>query len=274
MKPKVIWDLGANAGMNLDYFLYEADLVVAVEANPLLVDQIVQRFAAPIDKGQLVVVNAAITLDDTSTVTPFFVHQTNSVLSQLPEPPLESRSEFREIQVGCVSLARLIRDFGIPYYVKIDLESFDSYVLRELFALGVFPTFVSAEAHSPEVLEILIKDGGYTGFTLVNGASVHLRYRWHRIRTPEGNFFHRFPLHSSGPFGGDLPGPWYSPDGIQGLLRLEGFGWKDLHATNMPMGRLRNRPSQTGWKCRRLGRSTVALLGSWRESLMSPRRNV
>lgn len=32
----VIYDLGANRGDNLPYFLSRADLVVAVEANPAL----------------------------------------------------------------------------------------------------------------------------------------------------------------------------------------------------------------------------------------------
>ena len=31
---KVIFDIGANEGQNIDYFLDKADIVIAIEANP------------------------------------------------------------------------------------------------------------------------------------------------------------------------------------------------------------------------------------------------
>ena len=41
-----------------------------------------------------------------------------------------------------------------------------------------------------------------------------------------------FPYHSAGPFGDDVDGPWVTPDDFVRVLALEGFGWKDIHATN------------------------------------------
>ena len=37
---KVIFDIGANKGQNLNYFLEKADIVVAIEANINLVKKI------------------------------------------------------------------------------------------------------------------------------------------------------------------------------------------------------------------------------------------
>jgi FkbM family methyltransferase len=262
--PRVIFDLGANAGMNLDYFLSRADLVVAIEANPDLVAGMERAFAASIARGQLIVVNAAITIEDREGTTSFYVHRTNSVLSQLPEPSEASRADFEEIQVECVSVSRLMAEFGTPFYMKIDLESFDAQVLREMFRLGIRPAYVSAEAHSSEILETLVREGGYSAFTLVHGPTVHLRYRWHRVQSHEGRRRVRFPPHSSGPFGNDLRGPWYSVEGIEEVLALEGYGWKDLHATDEAPRALRRRPNRIAWVGRRLTRSGIAVLGSWR----------
>ena len=42
---KVIYDFGANNGVDIPYYLLKADLVIAVEANPKLCAQIQDRFS-------------------------------------------------------------------------------------------------------------------------------------------------------------------------------------------------------------------------------------
>jgi FkbM family methyltransferase len=44
LRKKVIFDLGANQGQNLGYFLDKADKVVAVEANPLCISKYLKIF--------------------------------------------------------------------------------------------------------------------------------------------------------------------------------------------------------------------------------------
>ena len=41
---KIIFDIGANKGQNLNYFLQKADLVIAIEADTNLVNQIKSKF--------------------------------------------------------------------------------------------------------------------------------------------------------------------------------------------------------------------------------------
>ena len=41
---KIIFDIGANQGQNLNYFLEKADVVVAFEANSALVLNIREKF--------------------------------------------------------------------------------------------------------------------------------------------------------------------------------------------------------------------------------------
>ena len=40
----------------------------------------------------------------------------------------------------------------------------------------------------------------------------------------------RFLPHSAGPFGEDIPGHWYSANGILEVMHIEGTGWIDICA--------------------------------------------
>ncbi len=57
--PKVIYDLGANTGDDIAYYLKKADKVVAVEANPTLAKQIESKYSAAISEGRLFVENCS-----------------------------------------------------------------------------------------------------------------------------------------------------------------------------------------------------------------------
>jgi hypothetical protein len=47
---KVIYDFGSNNGDDIPYYLKKSDLVVAVEADPLLCDHIKTRFSNEINQ--------------------------------------------------------------------------------------------------------------------------------------------------------------------------------------------------------------------------------
>src|SRR3954464_9079572 len=83
---KIIYDLGANNGDDIAYYLLKADTVIAVEANPRLVDLMRERFAGPIAAGRLSIENCVLTVDQTAEAVAFYIHKHNHVLSQLPRP--------------------------------------------------------------------------------------------------------------------------------------------------------------------------------------------
>jgi hypothetical protein len=53
---KVIYDVGANNGDDIQYYLLKADLVVAIEANPTMTEIIKHRFQAEIASDRLRIV--------------------------------------------------------------------------------------------------------------------------------------------------------------------------------------------------------------------------
>lgn len=229
-KRKVIYDFGSNNGDDLPYYLKKADLVVAVEANPLLCEQIRTRFPDELSAGRLVLEDKVLATSGAPEEVEFYVHKTNHVLSQFPEP--DDLDAFRRVVLPSCSPLNLIDRYGEPFYIKVDIEHYDVQILRELFTGGVQPPFISAEAHTAEVFAVLIAMGHYKSFKIVEGHSVSKVYNGVTILGPEGHERYDFPNHSAGPFGDDVLGSWLDSFDMMRVLVAEGFGWKDIHATN------------------------------------------
>ncbi len=247
MKKKVIYDLGANNGDDIPYYLLKSDVVVAVEANPILCKLINERFKAEIQTGKLVVENCVVTDKAEPSVIDFYVHKSNHVLSQLPQPAPSHSMMFEKVELPAKAVSDLIASHGYPYYIKIDIEHYDAQILRTLFSIGIFPPFISVESHSIEVFALLVAQGGYNSFKIVDGASVSKVYS-NRLITCESErkqVKFSFPFHAAGPFGNDVDGAWMTADNFLRVLALEGLGWKDIHATNLepadPSARIRVR---------------------------------
>ena len=227
---KTIYDIGANNGDDVPYYLKKADRVVCVEANPLLCEQISARFSDYVSSGRLIVANCVASASSSAVgEVPFYVHKTNHVLSQFPRPE-RNLDDFKVIWVTSLAISDLIVSYGVPYYVKIDIEKHDQVVLNALFVAGYRPNYVSAESHSFEVFLSLISRGGYRYFKLVDGRTVAEKYQNTQITTMEGVEEYSFPFHSAGPFGEDIAGDWIGVDSLFHELLKEGLGWKDIHA--------------------------------------------
>jgi FkbM family methyltransferase len=235
MKERIVYDLGANTGDDIPYYLLKSDMVVAVEANPALCKLINDKFKTEIQAGRLIVENCVVTDVAVSDVVDFYISKMNHVLSQLPQPAAGNLMNFDKVVLPAKTISELIKSYGHPFYVKIDIEYYDAQILRALFSLGIYPPFISAESHSIEVFALLVAQGGYNAFKMVDGGSVPKVYS-NRLITSEHEGKQvklSFPFHSAGPFGNDVDGPWMSADNFLQVLALEGLGWKDIHATNL-----------------------------------------
>lgn len=224
----VIYDFGANNGDNIEYYLKKSDIVVAVEANPVLCQEIRRRFESEIQQRKLVLENCVLTVGDQASEVPFFIHKTKDVLSQL-HPPRANLAEFEQVILPCKSVTQLVKNYGFPHYVKIDIEGFDHAILRALLDAQIRPKYLSAEAHRIEIFLLLTSLGAYNSFKLVNGKTVDTDYRDHWIETNEGKESYSFKFHSAGPFGEDVKGDWIDSAELFRRLRSEGLGWKDIH---------------------------------------------
>ncbi|MDB5452908.1 MAG: methyltransferase, partial [Caulobacteraceae bacterium] len=233
MSKRVIYDFGANNGDDVAYYLLKAEKVVAVEANPSLANRIRERFSGPLADGRLFVENCVLSAEPTASAVPFHVHKHNHVLSQFPPPPQNQLPQFERVLLASRNVTELIRAHGDPHYIKIDLEHYDQVILRELFASGIFPPYISAESHSIDVFALMVALGNYGSFKLVDGKNIPIKYSNVKIDSTSGVSDYSFPAHSAGPFGEDIAGPWMTKDNFFRLLSFAGLGWKDIHASRV-----------------------------------------
>ena len=238
---KVIYDLGANTGDDLPYYLKKADVVVAVEANPTLAKQIELKYSRAISEGRLFVENCVVTSLPHSIDVPFYMHKHGHIISQFPRPAESELIHFDEVMLPSKSVLSLIEYYGHPHYIKIDIEGYDHEIVRNLIENRIFPEFISAESHSIEVFALLASSHFYTSFNLVDGPSVVKKYKNTPISTLTGPEYFSFPGHAAGPFGEDIKTPWMTSEHFFELLAYEGLGWKDIHATNRPLATLENK---------------------------------
>ncbi|MBK6662652.1 MAG: FkbM family methyltransferase [Thermoflexaceae bacterium] len=188
-RPDLIFDLGMHVAQDTEFYLRKGFRVVAIEANPVLARAARSRLHGAVEEGRLVVL--AVGIGGTRGLSTFFIDPVHSEWSSF-EPGLGGRSgEGRKVAVPTVVLGDVLREFGCPHYLKIDIEGHDLLALRQLEESGCRPSFVSVENGQPPMLETLVRMG-YAGFKFINQATVpKLRLP---LRAREGRRIgHRFP---------------------------------------------------------------------------------
>jgi FkbM family methyltransferase len=230
----LIYDIGSNNGDDIPYYLLKADTVIAVEANPALCKQIRSRFSAEIATNRLIVENIVVTSDDVHEVD-FWIHNVKDHWSTMDEPHHDIAS-YTKVRLPSKSISELFNQYGSPLYVKIDIEGADELIIRELFRNGIYPPYLSVEAHTVGLFGVLMAIGNYRHFKLVDGAEVHTRYASTMISdNHNSSHVYSFPLHSAGPFGDDIHGHWMDCNTFLRYFSYVGAGWKDIHVTNLPV---------------------------------------
>lgn len=230
---KTIYDVGANIGDNLPYYLKKADRVIAIEAHQGLADLMRAHFRDYIADGRLVIENCVVLAGEGTPSVQFYYSREAHQLCQFNRPAEADIARFEEVTLPARSLMSIVDQHGSPHYMKIDIEHYDQMLLKELFSHGVFPPYISAESHSIEVFAALVALGGYDAFKLVDGESVPLLFGDCIVDTADGPAHVQFLPHSAGPFGNDIPGPWHSANTFFHTLAQAGLGWKDIHASRV-----------------------------------------
>ena len=230
---KAIFDIGANKGQNLSYFLDKADIVVAIEANTNLVKQIKSDFKQFIDNEKLIVENVALTDDENVKNINFYISKVNDVLSTLYPDDI---SKFYKQEVKCEKASLLINKYLKKYdisqieYIKIDIEGADDLVLNDLLKNNILCENLSVECHKTEVLELLL-NSKFKSFKFVEGGDVTFKKNIEIINKLNKKKIINFDIHSSGPYGDDIPGDYYDKNSILTYFLNKGLGWKDIHCS-------------------------------------------
>lgn len=226
MDANLIFDVGLHRGEDSEFYLKKGFKVVGIEANAKLCDSVRERLATYVESGQLTIVNGAIS-DRPGPVT-FYV---NDHISEWGTTSKEwaARNERLgtksfEVSVMGITFDDVLKRFGVPYFLKIDIEGADLLCLKALKASQTKPKYVSIESNKtswPDLLAEfrLLKDLGYSKFKIVQQLDVSSQKC--PIPALEGNYVaHDFQYGSSGMFGNEAPGQWMSEQ--QALRRYRG----------------------------------------------------
>ena len=195
---RLVLDVGFHSGDDTLHFLKRGHDVVAVDANPAMIHDGLTRPTLRVahQSGQLQALSVGIVrrLDNTNQTMPFYLHRLVTEWSTFNTPTISKRNEFDTINVPVTTCADLIRRFGTPYYMKVDIEGLDHACLRSLEP-GFLPQYVSTE--DPLQLDHLLTLG-YRSFKMVSQATARRGGRQFSGGMPE-----------------DTPGEWVGDMGIR-----------------------------------------------------------
>lgn len=219
---KIVYDFGSHNGSNIPYYLLKFDKIIAVEANPILIEEIKAKFKKEIDSGKLFLINCVVS-SNTGNVN-FYINKNNSVLSQFPIP-LDIEN-FEVIEIQSKTPSSIVNEFGFPEYIKIDVEHTDAEIINDLFKNNIYPNYISAEIHDILVFSLITASQKYKKYKLLDGKTINDIYSNRTIN----NEIYTFPFHSAGPMFDDIDGQSMNENELFYELAKHGLGWKDIHA--------------------------------------------
>jgi FkbM family methyltransferase len=156
----LIFDVGANQGYKTGIFFRLGAKVVAVEPDDLNQEVLRQKFLTyRMKKKPLVIVPKAVS--DKKSIVKMWIDEPGSAKNTLSqkwaETLREDKGRFGETlkfehskEIETVTIEDLIAEYGVPYFLKIDVEGHEPSILR-----GMRQTvpFLSFEVNLPEFRE-------------------------------------------------------------------------------------------------------------------------
>jgi FkbM family methyltransferase len=227
----LIYDVGMHNGSDTDFYLKKGFRVIAFEANPDLVEECTRRFADEIKHGKLTVVEGAIVepaFENGGRKTIQFYKNKDLAIWGTVSADLDSRNRrwgtsSETIEVPIVDFAQCLKEYGMPHYLKIDIEGMDLVCLKTLAHFRQKPDYVSIESDISSFDKLqeeldLFTQLGYTGFKCVQQSRTGHQKEPNPPR--EGRYSGQ-PLDGcSGLFGADLPSQWKDYTQIQKEYKL------------------------------------------------------
>jgi hypothetical protein len=119
-------------------------------------------------------------------------------------------ADSEEIKVKCIRFADIVKEYGCPHYLKIDVEGADMLCVNALKSINCRPKYISLESTKTSWSDLLNEFSifeilGYTKFKVID----QTKHRNGKFITRDNEQFdHRFERGATGPFGENLTGQW------------------------------------------------------------------
>jgi FkbM family methyltransferase len=260
VQPDLVYDVGLHDGADTAYYLQRGLRVVAIEANPAMVEAARVRFAGPLSAGRLTLVPVGVASD--RGTAQFWVCDDHTDWSSF-DRSVASRggAKHHAVEVELAPFHALLERYGIPRYCKVDIEGNDHLCLDDL-TTDRRPDYLSVEFGRGEPLAKMVAVG-YDRFKIVDqahfttvtsryeaarttlprpvaAAADRVRNRYRGVRRDDDWLFRP---GSSGPLPDRTRGAWLTPDEAREVLerirasyrsdRRSLADWFDIHATDV-----------------------------------------
>jgi FkbM family methyltransferase len=220
-KENLIYDVGLHQGQDTDYYLRRGFQVIAFEANSENAAICKQKFPDAIESGQLTIVEGAIVENPSVGKVKFYRNKDHSFWGSTSED-WAYRNEVmgttnEVIEVGTVDFKQCLEQFGVPYYLKVDIVGSEMICLKSLLAFENRPDYLSIRSEKVIFSRLesefrMLEALGYDKFKAVQQDFTTLQTF---IDSPAGEkILYTFQEGSSGPFGEETKGKWKGKEAI------------------------------------------------------------
>jgi FkbM family methyltransferase len=164
---KIAFDIGANIGQTIDALFNDYDKIIAFEANPNLALNLKSRYTQ--DK----IIIESLGVSDKNEVKTFNISNSHVVSTFSNDWITNSRftgvyNWDTTIQVNTITLDDIIKKYGIPYFIKVDVEGYEYEVFQGLTSLleETYFAFEWAEEQYEKINQTIdyLKSLGYSNF--------------------------------------------------------------------------------------------------------------
>lgn len=232
----LIFDVGMHKGEDTRYYLRKGFNVVAFEADPELIELCKSEFSKEISEGRLTIVEGAIVDEDQlkNKTIKFYKNQNVSVWGTVVQDWDIRNKKFGTsselIEVPTLDFRKCLEEYGIPYYLKIDIEGMDTICLNALVHFENKPSYVSIESDKVNFENLehefdIFNQLGYDSFQLIN--QLKITKQKEPKDSKEGKYVgYTFESGSSGLFGTDLRAKWVNRKSALSTYKWIFYGYK------------------------------------------------
>lgn len=154
---KLVFDIGANKGNKVKALLKMGFKVLAVEPEKKALSTLKWRFNK---NKNVTIVNKGVS-DSVSTLS-IHIAEDRSGLNTLSDKWVQSLEDKKDnrwhkkhsfkksYDIEVTTLEQLFAEYGVPYFIKIDVEGYEKKVIM---GLKKMPTYLSFETNLPEFLQ-------------------------------------------------------------------------------------------------------------------------
>lgn len=200
----LVFDVGANAGHKAEVFLTSCQHVVCFEPDPTAARQLRRRFAR---KPGITVIAKGVS--DQHGVAQFIRKGEGSPLNTFSpkwadyQTDVSNKGQDNILNVEMTTLDFAIKEFGIPNYIKIDVEGFELQVLR---GLSTKIRLISFEANLP-----LFEEETIQCIQMLSSLGRSPRFNW--LASDSGSF---------------VSPDWLSPEEMVTVVKRNGEGCLEI----------------------------------------------